>query len=462
MTANPASPPAPTLKRVLGLWDLVFYGIVLIQPIAAVGLFGIAMQLSRGHMVTTILIAMVAMMLTAISYGRMASVYPSAGSAYTYVTQGLNPHLGFLAGWAMILDYLIVPIVSTVYAALTLTRIVPWLPFWAWVVLLGVLTTVLNVRGIKTTAKSNIVLLVAMCAVITVFMIDAIRYLWALHGASGLFSTTPFYNPATFNIREVFTATSFAALTYVGFDGVTTLAEEVRNPKRNVLLATVLVCALTGIFSTIQIYLAAMVWPNYSAFPNVETAFLDVCGRAGGMWLYQAMALTLFVACFGSALTGQVGAARLLFGMGRDNVLPRRWFGSLHKTSGTPLFNLLLLGAITVVGSLTLSYEHAAEVLNFGAFLAFMGVNAACGRTFYLKRISGRRNWLFDAVAPTAGLLFCLAIWVSLPALAKWLGAAWLACGVVYLAVQTRGFTSKPVEINFTEESPATGPANLH
>jgi putrescine importer len=456
MTANAASPPTPSLKRVLGLWDLVFYGIVLIQPIAAIGLFGIAQQLSRGHMVTTILIAMLAMMLTAVSYGRMASVYPSAGSAYTYVTHGLNPHLGFLAGWAMILDYLIVPIVSTVYAALTLTRIVPGIPYWAWVLLVGGLTIALNMRGIQTTAKSNILLLFAMCATITVFMVEAIRYIWLRHGAGALISATPIYNPATFHVRDVLTATSFAALTYIGFDGVTTLAEEVRNPKRNVMLATVLVCAFTGIFSSLQIYLAALVWPNYSTFPNIETAFLDVAGRAGGAWLYQAIALTLFVACFGSALTGQVGAARLLYGMGRDNVLPRRFFGALHKTSGTPLFNLCLLGAITIVGSLTLSYEHAAEVLNFGAFLAFMGVNAACGRTFYLKRKAGQRNWLIDAAAPLAGLLFCLAIWLSLPVLAKWLGGAWLALGLIYLAIQTRGFKRAPVAINFSDEAAPT------
>jgi putrescine importer len=451
MTATPAT---PALQRVLGLWDLVFYGIVLIQPIAAVGLFGIAMQMSRGHMVTTILIAMLAMMLTAVSYGRMASVYPSAGSAYTYVTHGLNSYFGFVAGWAMILDYLIVPIVSTIYAALTLSRMISGVPYTAWVLMIGMATILLNVRGIRTTARSNVVLLFAMCAVITVFMAAAVHYVWMREGARALFTTLPFYNPATFNLGDVFTATSFAALTYVGFDGVTTLAEEVENPRRNVLLATTLVCFLTGIFSTIQIYLATLVWPQYSAYPNVETAFLDVCRRAGGPWLYQAIAVTLFVACFGTALTGQVGAARLLFGMGRDNVLPKRFFGSLHTKTRTPLFNLLLLGVLTVAGSLTLSYEHAAEVLNFGAFLAFMGVNAAAVRTFYLKRAAGNRSLIKDAAVPVAGLLFCLAIWSSLPALAKWIGGAWVALGIIYLAIQTRGFSRPPVPLSFTEESP--------
>jgi len=455
MTATPATPAPPTLKRVLGLWDLVFYGIVLIQPIAAVGLFGIAMQMSRGHMVTTILIAMVAMMLTAVSYGRMASRYPSAGSAYTYVSRGLNSHLGFVAGWAMILDYLIVPIVSTIYAALTLARMVPGLPYWLWVVLIGGVITMLNLRGIRTTARSNVILLFMMCGVITVFMIAAVHYVWTGQGPRALFTSLPFYNPRTFNIGEVLTATSFAALTYVGFDGVTTLAEEVENPRRNVLLATTLVCALTGLFSTVQIYLAALVWPQYSTFPNLETAFLDVCRRAGGFWLYEAVALTLFIACFGSALTGQVGAARLLFGMGRDGVLPKSSFGSLHTRTGVPVFNLCLLGALTIAGSLTLSYEHAAEVLNFGAFLAFMGVNAAAMRTFYFQRVRESRSLIKDIAAPAAGLLFCLIIWCSLPKSAKWIGGAWVVLGIAYLAVQTRGFSRPAVSLAFMEESSA-------
>jgi len=443
-TANP-----PELKRVLGLWDLVFYGVVLIQPIAAVGLFGIAQQLSRGHMVTTVLIAMLAMMLTAVSYGRMASAYPSAGSAYTFVSRGLNAHLGFLAGWAMMLDYLIIPIVSTIYTALTLTRIVPHVPFWVWVVLLVTFTTWLNLRGMRSTARSNMILLAAMCVVIAAFFIFSVRYLVLHGGPHALFSLSPIYNPATFNLRDIMTATSFAALTYIGFDGVTTLAEEVENPRRNVLVATVLVCAFTGVFSALQIYLAARVWPAYNSFPNIETAFLDVCGRAGGAWLFQAMAATLLVAGFGSALTGQVGAARLLYGMGRDGVLPRRAFGRLSEKSNTPAFNILLIGALTLLGCFALSYEHSAEVLNFGAFLAFMGVNAAVIRTFYFQ--GRKRNLLRDLIVPAVGFAFCAAIWWSLPTLARWIGSIWILVGIAYLTVLTRGFKRPPAQLNFSE-----------
>jgi putrescine importer len=440
--------PQPQLKRVLGLWDLVFYGIILIQPIAAVGLFGIAQQMSHGLMVTTILVAMLAMMLTAISYGRMASIYPSAGSAYTYVSRGLNAHIGFLAGWAMALDYFVVPIVSTIYAALALTRLVHGVPYAVWVVAIILTVTILNISGVRSAAKSNMILLAFMSIVIGWYFIMTIRYLMLHGGSHALLSIEPLYNPTGFNLREIFTATSFVALTYIGFDGVTTLAEDVTNPRRNVLVATVLVCAFTGVFSAIQIYLAARVWPSYGDFSHVETAFLDVCGRAGGPWLFQAMALTLFVACLGSSLTAQLGAARLLYGMGRDNVLPGRAFGRLDRR-GTPVFNIVLIAVIATAGSLLISYEQSAELLNFGAFIAFMGVNLSAIRAFYIGRRDGSL-WR-DALSPAVGFLFCLFIWISLPRPAKIIGSAWLLAGTIYLAARTRGFRSPPVQLDFTE-----------
>jgi putrescine importer len=445
---NGSAAPAK-LKRVLGLWDLVFYGVVLIQPIAAVGLFGIAQQNSGGHMVATILIAMCAMMVTAISYGRMASIYPSAGSAYTLVSLGLNVHLGFLAGWAMVLDYLILPIVSVVYAALTLVRLVPHVPFAVWILVLISATTWLNLRGMRATAKSNIILLAGMSVVIALFFWFSTRFVLLHGGMSALFSMQPIYNPATFHLGTVLTATSFAALTYIGFDGVTTLAEDVENPRRNVLIATVLTCAITGVFSSLQIYIAARVWPTYNNYPNVETAFLDVCGRAGGRYLFEAMAITLFVACVGSALTAQVGAARLLYGMGRDGVLPRSLFGKLNEKTNAPAFNILFVGVLTVAGAFALSYEHAAEVLNFGAFLAFMGVNLAVVRTFFFER--DRQGWFANLVVPMIGFVFCGAIWWSLPHLAKLIGFIWIVAGLAYLAILTRGFRGAPAQLDFAE-----------
>ena len=439
------------LRRVLKLRDLIFYGIVIITPIAPVPIYGIAQELSRGHILICILLAGVAMMLTAFSYGRMASLYPSAGSAYVYVGQGLNPHLGFVAGWAMTLDYLVLPIVAIIQAALAMERLIPWLPFPAWVTLFIVLTTALNLRGIRATARANIVLLTGMFVVIGAFLLAAVWYLFHRQGLHGLLSTAPFYHPTTFDFRLVATATSFAALTYIGFDGVTTLAEDVENPRRNVLLATVSVCLFTTIFSCILVYLAQLIWPDYRTFPSVETAFMDVTRRVGGSLLFQGMGVVVILSSLGGCLAGQVAAARVLFAMGRDDVLPRRFFGYLDPVSGNPILNVLLVALVALVGSLLLSLEHAGELLNFGAFLAFMGVNLGAIRQYYFLQSREKRRLLVDAMVPMFGFLFCLGIWLSLPLLTKLIGGAWLLAGIIYDAVKTNGFRTHPALLDFGE-----------
>ena len=449
---------APRLKRVLTLWDLVFYGIVLIQPIAPVPLFGVAQKLSDGHFATIILVAMFAMLITAVSYGRMAALYPAAGSAYTYVGRGLNLHLGFLAGWAMFLDYLLQPLINTVWISTALhERYVPGIPFAVWAAVIAVIITLLNLRGIRSSARANKVLLFLMFVVVGFFIVLAIRYLFYSQGWSGLFSIQPFYDPKTFNSHRIWTATSFAALTYIGFDGVTTLAEDVENPKRNVLLATVLVCLFTGVFGGFEVYLGQRVWPDWHTFPDLVTAFMDICRRVGGPILFNAMGVILILAAFGSGLTGGLGAARLLFGMGRDNVLPRQVFGYLSPGSSTPTYNILIIGALTFAGAVMLNsignaYEHAGELLNFGAFLAFMGVNLATFWQFAVKAKRGhKRNLLTDAILPLVGFAFCALIWWNLNGIAKTVGGIWFALGLGYVAIKTRGFRTAPVMIDFSE-----------
>jgi amino acid transporter len=450
--SNTSTEAPPRLKRVLTLWDLILYGIVLIMPIAPVPLFGVVQKLSDGHAVTTILLSMLAMLLTAFSYGRMAAVYPSAGSAYTFVGYGLNPHLGFLAGWAMFLDYLIIPLICTVYGALTVQRLVPEVPYVVLAAAFAGTMTLINLRGIRTTARTNFVLATIMSAVILVFIALALRLLFHQLGWHGVFSTQPFYSPTTFHASSIAVGTSVAALTYIGFDGITTLAEDALNPRRNVLLATVSVCLFTGLFGGLQIYLAQRVWPDWHTFPNLETAFMDVTRVVGGNILFQALAFVLILANLGSGLSGQAGLSRLLFGMGRDNVIPRRFFAYLSPKRNTPSLNIIMIGLIAFLGAIVLNYERAAELINFGAFLAFMGVNAAALREFYLAPSARASRRLFaDAVAPALGIIFCFAIWVSLATPAKVLGGCWFVVGIVYDAIKTRGFKERPARIDFRE-----------
>ena len=441
-----AKQPDTRLRRVLSLRDLVVYGIVLISPLAPVGVFGVAAKMARGHVMTAILLGMIAMILTASSYGRMAGVYPAAGSAYAYVSRGLNPYLGFLAGWAMFLDYLIIPILNVTYVALTAHRLLPEIPFSICAFAVAALITALNLRSVRMTARVNEILLACMFVIVAMFVVLSIRFLLQ---SGGLLSIQPLYDARTFNIRDLGTATSLVALTYIGFDGVTTLAEETIDAKRTVPLATVLVCLLTGLLSTLETYLAQRVWPDYNSFTNPETAFLDVSRRVGGTFLFNAMGIVLVIASFGSGLGGQAGAARLLYGMGRDSVLPQRIFGRLARRTDTPFWNVLFLGVLAFAGSMLLPWEQSAEMLNFGAFLSFMGVNLAVLRLFY----GSRAKLSIGALVPFGGFVFCLIIFLSLPVPAKIMGGTWLLAGLIYLVLFTHNFRKGLSALPFEETS---------
>jgi putrescine importer len=455
-TATQAAPKGATeqahLKRVLSLWDLIYYGIILTSPIAAVPLFGEAQVLSHGHTTATMLLAMVAMSVTAVSFGRMAHVYPSSGSVYTYISRGLNPHLGFVVGWAMFLEYLFQPIQNALYAVLAIQRMTPQVPFWLLAALTMGLITFMTVQGIKFTARTNELLLAFMVLVTGAFIVQAFRYIVLHEGVGGLISIQPVYNPATFNLRALAAGTSLAALVFIGFDGVSILAEEVKNPKRNVLLASVLVCVFTGLFSGFQVYLAQRVWPDHTTLANPETAFMDVARQASGPWLFTAYGVMLLVSSIACGLAGHVGASRLLYSMGRDDVLPNKIFGHLNAKKGNPVYNVWIVGALAYVGVLTIPWERAAEVVTFGALLAFMGVNLASLKHFWFsKEAVGRRNFFVDAFVPGFGFVFCFVLLLSLQTWTKWAGLVWLGFGIVYAAYKTRGFTLRPKLFDFSE-----------
>ena len=443
-----ATTTGPRLRRTLGLWDLIFYGIVLIQPVAPMGIFGVVSQEARGHVVTTILIGMVAMLLTAFSYGRMARVYPSAGSAFTYVAQELHPGLGYATGWSMLMDYVLNPIICTIWCSKAAMNVVPELPYPVWVTLFALLFTGMNLRGIKASARTNEVLTVAMSAVVVVFVIAALRYIFSTHPTQADLAR-PFYDPATFSLPSVLTGASIACLTYIGFDGISTLSEEVENPRRNVLLATVLTCVITGVLASIQVYLAQLVWRDWTGFPDVDTAFVHVAGRAGGHWLFLTINFTLLVANIGSGAGAHLGAARLLYGMGRSDALPRKFFGAIDPRSNIPRNNVLLVGALALLGGLTLTYQLGAEMLNFGAFIAFMGVNFAA---FWHYWVRAERRTFSAFFFPLSGFLICFYLWFSLRLPAKLAGGAWLAAGIVYGVIQTRGFRRRLVSFDAPPE----------
>jgi amino acid transporter len=450
--------------------------------------FGVLSERGRGHVVTTILIAMVAMLFTAVSYGRMARAYPSAGSAFTYVGQEINPALGYVTGWSMVMDYMLNPIICIVWCSQQAHVFAPNVPYWIWAIFFALVFTGLNVQGVKTSARVNSGLAAAMGIVIAIFFVTAARYIFGQPHQGAEFFTRPFYDPELFSAKAVLGGTSIAVLTYIGFDGISTLSEEAENPRRNILLATVLTCFVIGILSAIEVYAAQLIWPASQPFPNVDTAFVHVAGRA---WrpMFAIVGFTLLVANFGSGMGSQIGAARLLFGMGRSNALPKGFFGAIDPKHHVPRNNVIFVGAVALAAALLVtyglfSYGLGAEMLNFGALIAFMGVNLAAYKRYQVRASnSSFTRWVIPALAvlvistllwgtgavawivggagllalavaapPLAGFVICFLLWWHLSIPAKIAGVIWMAVGIGFGAWKTRGFRGNLINFELPTE----------
>lgn len=434
------------LKRVLTLKDAVMYGLAMITPIAPFSMLGIIAFTTCGHMSTSYLIALVGMSLTALSYGKMSAIYPVAGSAYTYTQRSVGSEVGFIAGWAMTLDYVLIPLLSVIFIAVSCSERFPQIPYYSWVLGITLALTAINLLGISMTNKAVTVFNVLMVVVFILFVGLAARFLLAGHGAGTLVSTLPFYDPQTFQFSAVMAGASIAVFSFIGFDGVSTIAEEVENPSRNIGLAIFLTCILSGVMFVMITYLAQLAWPDVNTFPEKkEVVVFQLAERIGGDLFEDAVFFIIIVAGVSCALVAQASASRLLYSMGRDNVLPRRFFGYISPKYQTPVYNILLMGVVSLVGGLVSSFQQVAEVVNFGAFLGFICVSLSVIFHYLKHRHTAPRKlgiW-GHVILPTVAILVCVFIFFNLSTTAKTLGAVWTVAGVVYLAVISRGFRKK-------------------
>lgn len=351
------------------------------------------------------------------------------------------------------MDYMINPLICIIICSDLTHMAFPALPRAVLAVFFAAMFTFLNLRGVKTSAKLNNWLAAGMGVVVVIFLAAAVRYIFGMEPKGPGFFSNPFYDPKTFSSTAVFQGTSLAVLTYIGFDGISTLSEEVENPRRNILLATVLVCLVTGVLSSVEVYVAQLVSPWTGTIAQPDTAFVHVAGQVGGLRMFHLLSVTLLVANIGSGMGAQLGAARLLYGMGRGNALPKSFFGVVDAKSGVPANNVLLIGALALGGAFLMTYEMGAELLNFGAFIAFMGVNiAAFTRYFVREKQRSFMGVLMNLVCPLAGFAICAFIWWNLMPRTKIVGALWLLAGVAFGAVKTRGFRKELVSFDAPAE----------
>jgi amino acid transporter len=452
-TAAPAGVEAfgykQELKRSLSLFDLLVYGLVFIVPGAPVAVFGIVFNAGKGMVPLIYLIGLIAMVFTAFSYMAMARAFPVAGSVYAYAARSIGPAAGFFAGWAILLDYLLLPTLTFVACAIAIEATVPGVPKSVWVVAMLTLCTVVNYFGIETTARMSIVMLVLQLIILAIFLVMGIGALRRGVGGAHL-SLSPFYNPAVLTPSLVFGALSLAVLSFLGFDAISTLSEEARGGPAMISRATILSLALSAVLFVAQTYLASLFVLGRTSFaPGDPTtqAFYDIAGRIGGYGLKFLLAVPgVVLGGLAGALTAQAATARLLYGMARDGKLPHA-LAHIHPTRKVPVRATFLIAAITLVLGLFMvdRLELLTSIVSFGALVGFLMLHVSVIAHF---RRQGSTDWWRHVVLPAIGFLIVAYVLWNAEGNAKIAGLSWLAIGAVfYAALRVMGrSTALPLE----------------
>lgn len=438
------------LDRSLVLWSVVLFGLAYMTPMIVFGTFGALASVSQGTTAMAYLVAAMAISLTAVSYGVMSKVYPVAGSAYTYVRKSINANVGFLVGWTVLLDYFFLPMVIWLIGAAYLTSAFPEVPTAFWVLGFIVVTTVINIVGIAFANRVNLVLMIVQLGVLIAFVALAARYVVALNGPGGLLSVRPFFETGVPFSASVAGA-AIAAYSFLGFDAVSTLTEETRDPTRNMPRAIMIIAVFGGLLFTGSAYVTQLAHPG-GTFQAADSAATEIALMIGGDLFVTIFLATLVVAQFTSGLAAQASVGRLLFAMGRDGVLPRGFFGKLSARWRTPVLNLVLVGIVGLL-ALNLDITTSTSFINFGAFLAFTAVNLSV-ITLYLKDhpVVRRLGVIVGLVIPAAGALCDLYLLWALDPRAKVFGIIWLGIGIAYLIYLTGFFRKAPPEVAFKEQ----------
>ena len=426
------------LHRSLSFGDLLVYGLVFMVPIAPFGIFGGVFQGSGGMVALAYAIGMVAMMFTALSYAQMSRAFPMAGSVYTYAGRGIAAPVGFLSGWMILLDYVLVPGLLYLIAAIAMHSLVSAVPVWLWVVAFVVLNTTVNYLGIEMTAKVNKVMLVGELIVLAIFIVIGVVAL--AQGKGRGFDLTPLYNPDTFSLSLVLGAVSIAVLSFLGFDGISMLAEENKESARALGRSMVAALLLAGVLFIVQTWIASLLVPSpdrlISEGDPEGTAFYDAAAVAAGPWLAKLTALATAIAWgFANSLVAQAATSRLLYAMARDRQLPS-FLARVHRTKGVPVNATLLVAAVSLVLGLYMASRDdgitlLSTLVNFGALTAFLVLHVSVFVHYVVRK--GSRDWLRHLVLPALGFVILAFVVVNADVAAQELAFFWLGAGVLVL-----------------------------
>jgi putrescine importer len=420
-------------------------------PMTVFSTYGVVAQTTHGMLPTAYLVALVAMLFTAVSYGKMVSVYPVAGSAYTYTQKSINPHLGFLVGWSVLMDYLFMPMINALLASIFLTAAFPAVATNIWIAIFVLLFTAVNLLGIRMTVRVNVVLVIFQFIVTFIFIILCMKGVAKNNmGLGTLLSMQPFYNSSE-SFPLIMAGASILCLSFLGFDAVTTLSEEAVNPRKTISQALLLVAFIGGLLFILVSYVADLAYPNYLSFKMIDSAAFEIAEFVGGPLFSPIFLAGMVTAALASGIASQASAARLLYVMGREHALPAKFFAYIHPKLLTPAFNIILIGLFSLSG-MVMSLATAASFINFGALVAFTFVNISVIFHYYIHKKQRELTDVFHyVVMPLIGAGFMIWLWCNLSKNSLALGSVWLTAGFVYLLLLTKFFRRKPPEFHFKD-----------
>lgn len=446
-----------TLRRVMDFKMLVFFGMAYLAPCTIFTTYGIVTGMTHGMLALSYLVATVAMLFTAFSYSNMVKAYPIAGSVYSYATRAIHPYVGFLAGWIILMDYLLLPLLNFVAAGIFINATLPFIPSWAVMLSLLAICTLINCLGIRVAANANTILVLLQMAFLLAIIIFALKWILGGNGAGTIFDATAFINLSELGKPEVGIAailggSSILALSFLGFDSITTVAEEAIEPEKNIGKAIIATCLGAGLVFVLTSYLFQLSWPEgWFQFNNIEAGANELIAKVAGSFMVYVFVAIIVVGASASAIASQASAARILFGMGRDGALPKKFFSKINSKYKTPTNNLLLIAVISLTG-LFMNIAIATSIINFGALAGFTLVNiTVIAHYFIRKRQRGGAAAIKYLITPIIGVIICASLWLNLASYAKILGFGWLFVGLVWLAYNSKFFKILPPDLKLDE-----------
>lgn len=458
LSPNVTNNGSASLQKTLVLWQLVMIGLAYMQPMTVFDTFGIVSQDTGGHVPTAYIITLIAMMFTALSYGKMVRRYPSAGSAYTYTQKSIDPKVGFVVGWCTLLDYLFNPMINILLATIYLKSQFGDINIWYYVVPLAALMTYINYRGVEMVASFNSIIVFFQLLLMLIFLVLVVKGLYFDGvGAATLVSEKPFISP-DMSISVVAAGSAILCFSFLGFDGLSSLSEEAKDAAKAVPKAIFLTTLIGGIIFIFITYFMQLFFEGYT-FSNPEESQPEVLLYAGdqamsGVHIGKFLASTFFqsiglwlaiFAVFASGLAAHTGVSRMMYVMGRDGIFPKKAFSYINPKYKTPSVNIVIVGIVSLSAGF-FDLDFALHLVNFGALTAFFIVNVCVIVQCYFRdgQRAGFKNTLHYLILPFFGMLFIGYLWYNLEEMALKIGLVWGALGIIYLAIVTKGFRKYP------------------